>query len=439
MGKFFRVNALTALLLLFALAGAASAQVVVRGSEVSVTFGQAVAAQYMKDDPAASVDVAGGGKDNAIVMLAEGNCDIANSALSLEDQDRADVLAAIEKAKADGHPIKQVPIAIDCVDFFVGGNNPVNSLTLDQLRKIYEGTYTNWNQVGGQDMEINVYQSGSNDHKYFSIKEWLIDGTSFSKASIEVDKKEIFGIVAADAKGIGYDGLYYVGDSLSKSPDVVSSLTITGPNGEGTYAPSRMYPVSRHLYMFYRDGDLSAEAEAFLSYMQQPKAQRIIGGYVSPLLPPARTFELVFAPKGKAEQVVRLSENTVTEQNFTFRFEDASEYVLYARNNTYIDASYPSIMAEDGTVRGVENGGLFIVNRKSDPTSYDGMKNCNITELRPGTIARGDVMTFDFNGSLITVRFGSSAYQNSGSGCDAGAFALLPAFALAAFVFRKKI
>lgn len=440
MKKFFGMKALAAVLLFSALAGPASAQVVVRGSEVSVTFGQAVAEQYMKDNPGTSVDVAGGGKDNAIIMLAGGSCDIANSALSLAEQDREDVLAAIEKAKSDGRPIKQVAIAIDCVDFFVEGNNPVYGLTLDELRKIYDGTYTNWNQAGGPDAEIHAYQSGQNDHKYFSIKEWLINGTSFSAGSIEVDKKEIFGLVAADALGIGYDGVYYVNDSLSKSPDAVRSLTITGPSGTGDYAPSRKYPVSRNLYMFYREGDLSEEAKAFLDYMLQPKAQRIIGGYVSPLLPPACTFELAFAPKGKVEQVIRVTEDITAEQNFTFLFEEAPEYALYARNNTYADATYPKIADEGGTVRNVTNGGLFIVNRASDPVSWNGLMNCNITELRPETLARGDVMTFEYNGCLITVRFGSSKYQNSGSGtCDTGAFALLPALALAVFVFRKKI
>ncbi len=438
MRKFFGTKALIAILLIFVLASAASAQVIVRGSEVSVTFGKAVAAQYMKDYPGTSVDVAGGGKDNAIMMLAAGSCDIANSALSLAEQDRQDVLDALAKAKADGHPIKEIAVAIDCVDFFTHESNPVFELTLDQLRKIYEGTYTNWNQVGGPNMTINVYQSGQDDHKYFSIKNWLIDGTSFSPNSIQVDKKEIFGKVADDPAGIGYDGVFYVGDSLAASGDVVNSLWIAGPDDAKAYAPSRKYPVSRNLYMFYRDGDFSAEAKAFLDYMLQPKAQRIIGGYVSALMPPARTFELAFAPKDKPEQTVRFTEDLASEQNVMFDYVDATEYVIYARNNSYVDGTLPKIVAEDGTVRNVTNGGLFIVNRKTDPKTFDGLMNCNITELRPDKIARGDVMTFNYNGCQITVRFGTSTHQSGSSGCSTGAFALLLAMLPAAAVFGKR-
>jgi hypothetical protein len=34
--------------------------------------------------------------------------------------------------------------------------NPVNELTMDQIRKIYSGEFTNWNQVGGPDIAVKV-------------------------------------------------------------------------------------------------------------------------------------------------------------------------------------------------------------------------------------------------------------------------------------------
>jgi hypothetical protein len=39
-------------------------------------------------------------------------------------------------------------------------SNPVNELTRDQIRKIYAGEYTNWNQVGGPDIAVNVMTVG---------------------------------------------------------------------------------------------------------------------------------------------------------------------------------------------------------------------------------------------------------------------------------------
>ncbi len=39
-------------------------------------------------------------------------------------------------------------------------SNPVNELTMEQIRKIYSGEYTNWNQVGGPDLGVNVMTVG---------------------------------------------------------------------------------------------------------------------------------------------------------------------------------------------------------------------------------------------------------------------------------------
>ena len=39
-------------------------------------------------------------------------------------------------------------------------SNPVNELTTDQIRKIYSGELTNWNQVGGPDIAVKVMTVG---------------------------------------------------------------------------------------------------------------------------------------------------------------------------------------------------------------------------------------------------------------------------------------
>ena len=42
--------------------------------------------------------------------------------------------------------------------FFLNKNNPVNSLTVEQIQKIYSGEITNWKEVDGNDEEIIAYQ-----------------------------------------------------------------------------------------------------------------------------------------------------------------------------------------------------------------------------------------------------------------------------------------
>lgn len=384
----------------------AAEPVIVKGSEVSVAFGKEIASQYMIDYPGTSVDVSGGGKDNAIVMLAAGSCDIANSSLSLAEQDRREVLDALAWAEAAGHPIIEIPIAIDCVDFFVHNSNIIKSMTLEDLRDIYDGDVTSWNKFGGTG-EINVYRSGADDHKLFSVKKWLTDNIS-SKA-ISVDKKLLFNAVAADPRGIGYDGVYYVGDSLSRSPDIVHSLHIIGSDDAAEYAPSRKYPVSRNLYIFIREGDTSQEARAFIDYILAPKAQKIVGKYVSPVMPPAKTFEIVLSANGVDDRVVRFDEEITNNQNLRFDNFTSGGCTLYFRNNTLVDGTYPVIENASGETRTLVNNGLFIINRRGDPSASYGLRNCNITEIAALLIEEGDVMTFAYNGHTISIQFCGSA------------------------------
>jgi len=53
--------------------------------------------------------------------------------------------------------VKQIPIAWDAIVFMVNKSNPLENVTLDQVRGIYEGRITNWKQLGGNDAPIELY------------------------------------------------------------------------------------------------------------------------------------------------------------------------------------------------------------------------------------------------------------------------------------------
>ena len=53
-------------------------------------------------------------------------------------------------------------IGYDALVMITGSENPVDSLSLDQVRDIYAGKITNWKQVGGQDQPIEIYVQDEN-------------------------------------------------------------------------------------------------------------------------------------------------------------------------------------------------------------------------------------------------------------------------------------
>ena len=50
------------------------------------------------------------------------------------------------------------PFATDALVFVVNQDNPVDSLTVEEIQKIYTGEITNWSQVGVEDLEIAAFQ-----------------------------------------------------------------------------------------------------------------------------------------------------------------------------------------------------------------------------------------------------------------------------------------
>lgn len=90
------------------------------------------------------------GSDIGIQMLLDDQLTLAQSARPLSDQE-------YRRAEQRGFKLKQIPIAIDGIIVAVNPNLDIPGLTLDQLRGIYSGEMTNWQAVGGPDLDIAAY------------------------------------------------------------------------------------------------------------------------------------------------------------------------------------------------------------------------------------------------------------------------------------------
>jgi len=53
--------------------------------------------------------------------------------------------------------VKQIPVAWDAIVFIVNKDNPVDDISIEQVRQIYEGKITNWKQLGGNNAAIDLY------------------------------------------------------------------------------------------------------------------------------------------------------------------------------------------------------------------------------------------------------------------------------------------
>jgi len=91
------------------------------------------------------VNLQGGGATKGIRNAAKGNIDIGGAC------------RATLPGHSDERSAHQVPVAWDALVVVVNKENPVNSITFNELQKIYLGKITNWKELGGDNAPIELY------------------------------------------------------------------------------------------------------------------------------------------------------------------------------------------------------------------------------------------------------------------------------------------
>jgi phosphate transport system substrate-binding protein len=91
------------------------------------------------------IDLQGGGATKGIRGVGKGTIHIGGAcraSMEFHDEERY---------------VKQVPVAWDAIVFVVHNSNPLDNITMEQVRAIYNGDITNWAQLGGKDAPIDLY------------------------------------------------------------------------------------------------------------------------------------------------------------------------------------------------------------------------------------------------------------------------------------------
>lgn len=94
--------------------------------------------------------------------------------------------ATVEKLEEIGTPLTYEAIGNDALVFIVNENNPVDSLTIDQLKGIYKGEITNWSEVGGNDEDIVAFQRSEESGSQSLFIKLLMQGEEPMEAPTEL-------------------------------------------------------------------------------------------------------------------------------------------------------------------------------------------------------------------------------------------------------------
>lgn len=238
-------------------------KVVIKGSTTVLPITMKAIESFRMIKPEISISVEGSGSGNGIKAILDGTCDIANSSREMKSEEK-------EKAKSAGLKIKEITVAYDMIVPIVNPSNKVKNLTKEQLKGIFDGTITNWNQVGGDDMNIVVVSRDSSSGTYEYWNEDIMKKTDVRKDSLmQASNGAVVNTVANNKKAIGYVGFGY----LDKS---IKALDVNGIQANLKNGKSGKYPISRKLYMYVNEKNYSADAKAFVNYLLSKDGQKLV-------------------------------------------------------------------------------------------------------------------------------------------------------------------
>jgi len=258
----------TAAMSLAAPAIAQAGTVSIKGSDTMVVLGQRWAEEYMKKHPETTIQVTGGGSGTGISALINGTTEICEASRSMKDSEKAQL-----KEKAGAGP-EEIVVAKDGLSVYLNDSNPLNELTMDQLKGIFTGKITNWKEVGGSDAKIIPYSRENSSGTYVFFKEHVLGNADYTpRAQAMPGTAAVVNAVSKEKSSIGYGGAAY-----AKGIKVIKVKKDAGSEGiapTDATVKNGTYPLSRPLFFYLRNKP-AGEIKAIVDWVLSAEGQAVV-------------------------------------------------------------------------------------------------------------------------------------------------------------------
>lgn len=183
-----------------------------------------------------------------------------------------------EYAESQGTKFKYTQIGTEAFVFFVHKDNPIDSLTVEQIKGIYSGQITNWKDVGGNDEEIVAFQRNKGSGSQSMLIRFMGD-----TPIMDPETKEIRGmgeiieqVVDYQSKSgsIGFSFRYYV-EGIIKNPEL-KMIAIDGIAPTVENVKNRSYPIITPVYAVTYENNPNPNVEKLINWILSDEGQYII-------------------------------------------------------------------------------------------------------------------------------------------------------------------
>ena len=245
-----------------ALAFAQVRTITVGGSTSVAPLMELFVAEYQKANSNVKFSISATGSGDGIKGVPAGNCEIGMSSRELSPAEK-------------GTDIQELVVAIDGIAVVLNKGNPVTSLTQAQIKDIYTGAITRWEQLGaaagGKKGAIAVVSREPGSGTRGAFEEILKFQDKLVKGAVEFDGTgAIKAEVSRNADAIGYISLGSVDTSI-KAISVDNIAATTANVVSGSYKIARPF-----ILLTKKSTPLNAQTRAFLDWTLGTTGQNIV-------------------------------------------------------------------------------------------------------------------------------------------------------------------
>ncbi|MCB1049221.1 MAG: phosphate ABC transporter substrate-binding protein [Acidobacteria bacterium] len=240
---------------------------------------------FQKLYPSVVIEVEGKGSSTAPPALTEGTSQLGPMSRKMKAEEEA------KFEKTHGFKPTAIGVALDALAVFVHKDNPIQSLSMEQVDAIFSKTrkggyaedITTWAQLGLEGdfgrHPLSLYGRNSASGTYGFFKEHaLFKGDYKDQVKEQPGSASVVMGITEDLYGIGYSGIGYLTSG-------VKTVDLSAKTGEPAFAANmdnvlnKKYPLARMLYIYVAkkpNEPLPVTVQEFIKFVLSKEGQEIV-------------------------------------------------------------------------------------------------------------------------------------------------------------------
>ena len=190
----------------------------------------------------------------------------------------------INQAKDNNVEFDMTGIGYDGFLFIVNKQNPVKSLTFEQIRKIYTGEFKNWKDVGGDNAQIIIYQRDKNSESQNLLEKMVTQSEEITNSEdtslIDNSNEEMINAISEENENSKYAigfSVYPHTKEEQNNLEKCKILEINEIKADGENIKNKTYPLTKVVYAITRkDVEKESKTRELVNWFLTDKGQETI-------------------------------------------------------------------------------------------------------------------------------------------------------------------